>query len=103
MGGRTALTIHARAGRPIFARLHGRQAETFAQNANRFPSKPEGVTSRQETEMKATVILVAIAAANFIPMMLILSGVRSKAVEEKTRERRLAEARMNARLLRLNL
>jgi len=53
--------------------------------------------------MKATVILVAIAAANFIPMMLILSGVRSKAVEEKTRERRLAEARMNARLLRLNL
>lgn len=53
--------------------------------------------------MKAAAIFVAIFAANFIPMMLILSGERSKATQDKARERRLADARMNARLLRLNL
>lgn len=53
--------------------------------------------------MKAAAIFVAIFAANFIPMMLILSGDRSKEAQDKARERRLADARMNARLLRLNL
>jgi hypothetical protein len=53
--------------------------------------------------MKAAAIFVAIFAANFIPMMLILSGGRSKAEQNKAHERRLADARMNARLLRLNL
>jgi hypothetical protein len=53
--------------------------------------------------MKTAAILVAIFSANFIPMVLILSGERSKAAQDKARARRLADARMNARLLRLNL
>jgi uncharacterized membrane protein len=36
-------------------------------------------------------------------LLLVVSGERSRAAQEKARERRLAEARMNARLLRLNL
>lgn len=43
-------------------------------------------------------------ASLFLPIILALSGKRWKAAaEEKARERRLAEHRMNARLLRLNL
>jgi hypothetical protein len=53
--------------------------------------------------MKAAAIFVAIFAANFIPMMLMLSGERSKAAQNRAHARRLADARMNARLLRLNL
>ncbi|HEU4636073.1 MAG TPA: hypothetical protein VFS41_07845 [Edaphobacter sp.] len=53
--------------------------------------------------MKAAAVFAAIVAANIIPMMLILSGAESKAAENKARKRRLAEAKMNARLLRLNL
>jgi len=34
---------------------------------------------------------------------LVVSGERSRAAQEKARERRIAEAKMNARLLRLNL
>jgi hypothetical protein len=52
--------------------------------------------------MKTAAIFVAIFAANIIPMMLILSG-ESKEAQDKARARRLADARMNARLLRLNL
>ena len=37
----------------------------------------------------------------FLP--LILSGEQSRAAQNKARERRLAEHRMNARLLRLNI
>lgn len=48
-------------------------------------------------------IFVAIFAAIFLPLMLILSGGRWRAEQERARARRLAEARMNARLLRLNL
>ncbi len=40
-------------------------------------------------------------ALSFLP--IALSGERSKAAQAKARARRLAEARMNARLLRLNL
>lgn len=53
--------------------------------------------------MKAAAIFVAIFAANFIPMMLILAGDQFKEAQDKARARRLADARMNARLLRLNL
>jgi len=42
-------------------------------------------------------ILVAIA------LPLFLSSKRMQAAEDKARERRLAEARLNARLLKLNL
>jgi hypothetical protein len=36
-------------------------------------------------------------------LLLILSGEQWKAAQDKARARRLADARMNARLLRLNL
>jgi hypothetical protein len=41
----------------------------------------------------------------FMPIILALigSGKRFKAAQDKARERRLAEARMNARLLRFNI
>jgi len=46
-------------------------------------------------------ILVAFFAAIFLPLMM--SGERGKAAQEKARARRLAEAKINARLLRLNI
>ena len=46
-------------------------------------------------------ILVALFAAIALPLMM--SGERGKAAQEKARARRLAEAKINARLLRLNI
>ena len=46
-------------------------------------------------------IFVALSVAIFLP--LILSGERSRAAQDRARERRIADARMNARLLRLNI
>lgn len=46
-------------------------------------------------------IYVAIFVAIFLPFAL--SAMQGRAAQEKARERRLAEHRMNARLLRLNL
>jgi hypothetical protein len=46
-------------------------------------------------------VLVAIFAAIFLP--LFLSGERWKAAQERARARRMVDAKMNARLLRLNL
>jgi len=52
---------------------------------------------------------IAIFAAMFtglvtaILLPLVLSGERSRAAQEKARELRIAETKMNARLLRLNL
>jgi hypothetical protein len=45
-------------------------------------------------------VLVAFVAS-FLP--LILSGKRWRAAQDRARARRIADARMNARLLRLNL
>lgn len=55
--------------------------------------------------MKVAAIFVAIFAAVFVAILLplILSGERYRAAQDKARARRLADARMNARLLRLNL
>jgi hypothetical protein len=55
--------------------------------------------------MEATAIFVAIFAGLFLAILLplILSGEQWKAAQDKARQRRLADARMNARLLRLNL
>jgi hypothetical protein len=55
--------------------------------------------------MEATAIFVAIflplVLAIFLP--LILSGKRWRAAQDRARARRIADARMNARLLRLNI
>jgi hypothetical protein len=46
-------------------------------------------------------IFVALFVAIFLP--LILSGKEWRAAEDRARARRLADAKMNARLLRLNI
>ena len=52
--------------------------------------------------MGATVaIFIALFIAIFLPLMM--SGKQWRAAQEKARARRMAEHRMNARLLRLNL
>ena len=46
-------------------------------------------------------IFIALFEAIFLPFML--SGKEWRAAEDRARERRMAEHRMNARLLRLNI
>jgi hypothetical protein len=54
-----------------------------------------------ETDMEATAISVAVFAAIFLP--LFLSGKQWREAQDKARARRIADAKMNARLLRLNI
>ena len=52
----------------------------------------------------AVVIFVALFVAIFLVFLpLIISGKQWRAAQERARERRMAEHRMNARLLRLNI
>jgi hypothetical protein len=55
--------------------------------------------------MKAAAIFIAIFIPIFVAILLplILSGKRWREAEDRAHARRLADARMNARLLRLNL
>jgi hypothetical protein len=55
--------------------------------------------------METTAIFVAIFFALFVALFLplMLSGERWRAAEDKARARRIADAKMNARLLRLNI
>jgi hypothetical protein len=58
--------------------------------------------------MHTTAIAIAIPAGTFLAIILgflplFLSGERGRAAQERARARRMAEHRMNARLLRLNL
>jgi hypothetical protein len=52
-----------------------------------------------------TAIFVAIFASLFVAIafVFVLSGEHWRAAQERARERRMAEHRMNARLLRLNI
>ena len=45
----------------------------------------------------------ALLVAIFCSIVLCFSGERWRAAQDKARERRMAEHRMNARLLRLNI
>jgi hypothetical protein len=52
----------------------------------------------------ATAILVAIFIAIFVAIFLpMMSGEHWRSQQERARARRIADARMNARLLRLNI
>jgi hypothetical protein len=51
----------------------------------------------------AAALFVAIFLPIILCLLLILSGKEWKAAEDRARERRMAEHRMNARLLRLNI
>lgn len=55
--------------------------------------------------MEAIAIFVAIFAALFgaLSLPLFLSGEQGRAAEDRARARRLADAKMNARLLRFNI
>ncbi len=55
--------------------------------------------------MEATAIFLALFTSIFVAILLpfVLSGERMKTAQEKARTRRIAEAKMNARLLRFNL
>ena len=55
--------------------------------------------------MQSAAIFVAIFVAISVPivLMLVLSGERLRAAQEKARARHIADAKMNARLLRLNI
>jgi hypothetical protein len=57
------------------------------------------------TDMNASGVLSAVFVANFVAIFLplLLSGEQWKAEQERARTRRIAEARMNARLLRLDI
>ena len=48
-------------------------------------------------------IFVPTFVAIFLPLMLIPWGEQWRVAEERARARRIADARMNARLLRLNI
>ncbi len=45
----------------------------------------------------------ALFVAIFVSVVLVLSGKQWREAEDRARDRRLAEHRMNARLLRLNI
>jgi hypothetical protein len=68
----------------------------------------EGVNYSQETDMEAAkfaAIFIALFVALFVPMFLplILSGKEWRAEQDRARKRRIADARMSARLLRLDI
>ncbi len=52
----------------------------------------------------AVAIFVALFLCIFLPfLLLIMSGEQWRAAQDRARARRMAEHRMNARLLRLNI
>jgi hypothetical protein len=67
----------------------------------------EGVKSSQETDMEAGAIFVAIFAgilvAIFLSFLPLILGEQWKAAQDRAHARRMVDAKMNARLLRLNL
>ena len=53
--------------------------------------------------MEAIAIWISVSVAVFVSIFLLMFVVGDRAAREKQRTRRLAEAKMNARLLRMNL
>ncbi len=64
-----------------------------------------GINCSQENDMEATAIFISISIGVFIAICLafVVSGKQWREAEEKARARRIADAKMNARLLRLNI
>jgi hypothetical protein len=64
-----------------------------------------GINCSQENDVEATAIFIAILVCVFIAICLpfFLSGKQWREAEDKARARRIADAKMNARLLRLNI
>ena len=55
--------------------------------------------------MDRWALLFVVWVATFLPIIIVfvVSGKQWRAEQDKARARRIAEARMNARLLRLNI
>jgi hypothetical protein len=100
--------------------LHCRWRIFQLDSAGMSRQRLEGVKCSEETDMEATAAAIfvaygsrqhnlAIFIAMFLPLILsfllplILSGKQWRAAQDRARARRIADARMNARLLRLNL
>ena len=60
---------------------------------------------RETTEMDRWKVVGALASmfASYLPILIALSGRHWRAAQDRERERRMAEHRMNARLLRFNI
>lgn len=88
-----------------FAGNMRRMVSSEAGQCRNVLSSADGIDSSQEAGMQAIAIVVAMLAAILVVICLplFLSGKLWKAAEERAHARRLADARMNARLLRLNL
>lgn len=56
-------------------------------------------------DRKEMLFMVGMLASIFVPIFMacIVSGKRWREAQDRARERRMAEHRMNARLLRLNI
>jgi uncharacterized membrane protein len=67
-----------------------------------FRPSLEGVDYSLETDVEAA-LFVAIFVALLIAFAFVLWGEHWRAEQDRARERRMAEYRMNARLLRLNI
>ena len=48
-------------------------------------------------------MLTSLFVSVFLPLIIVLSGKQWRAAEDRARARRIAEHRMNARLLRLDI
>jgi len=48
-------------------------------------------------------IFAAFFVSIFVSFIMVLSGEQSRAAQDKAHARRIADAKMNARLLRLNI
>jgi hypothetical protein len=65
------------------------------------PPSVAGVDSSEEADMHEFAIFISIFVAIFLAFLPLLP--QWTAAEDRARARRLADAKMNARLLRLNL
>lgn len=54
-------------------------------------------------EAAGFVAILVPLISTFVVIAVVLSGKHERAAEDRARERRMAEHRMNARLLRLNI
>jgi len=63
----------------------------------------DAVATKLMEAVRFVAIFVSLSVSLFIVFFLVLSGKHWRAEQDRARERRIAEHRMNARLLRLNI
>jgi hypothetical protein len=90
---------------PVAGQRTFRKLSSEAGQRREVRPSTEGIKFSQETDMQAIAIFIALFTGILLAICLplILSGKRWRAAEDRAHGRRLADAKMNARLLRLNL